>query len=73
MPRPLIREVTIEERAALVEDSRTGTTLDGHPAYVSGYNLPFAKVHRRDGKGGDVEFAWATVAHILSTHRSFKS
>lgn len=73
MARQLIREVTREERAALVEDSRKGCTLDGYPGYVSGSNLPFAKVHRRDGRGGEVEFAWATVAHILSTHRSFKS
>lgn len=74
MARSLIREVTREERIALVDDSRTnGCTLDGYPAVVSGYGLPFAKVRRRDGKGGDVEFAWATVARILGTHRSFKS
>lgn len=74
MARPLIREVTTEERQALVEDSRAnGCTLDGHPAYVSGYRLDFAKVQRRDGRGGEVEFAWATVAHILSTHRAFRS
>lgn len=74
MARQLIREVTREERIALVEDSRSnGCTLDGHPAVVSGYALGFANVRRRDGKGGDVQFAWATVARILSTHRSFKS
>lgn len=74
MARQLIREVTREERIALVEDSRSnGCTLDGHSAVVSGYGLPFATVRRRDGKGGDVEFAWATVAHILGTHRGFRS
>jgi hypothetical protein len=73
MGRSLIREVTLEERQTLVEDSRTGTTLDDHPAVVSGYMRDFAVVRRKDGRGGDVEFAWATVAHILSTHRSFKS
>lgn len=74
MARPLIREVTREERIALVENSRSnGCTLDGHPAVVSGYGLPFANVRRRDGKGGDVEFAWATVKRILNTHRSFQS
>lgn len=74
MSRQLVREVTIEQRQALVEDSRAnGCTLDGYPAYVSGYRLDFAKVHRKSGKGGEVEFAWATVAHILSGHRRFQS
>lgn len=72
--RQLVRDVTREERAALVEDSRTnGCTLDGKPAYVTGYNLEFAQVHLKSSTGTSVEFAWATVAHILSTHRSFQS
>lgn len=68
-----LEPMPVEQKAALVEDSRTGTTLDGEPAYVTGYNLPFARVHRRDGKGGEVEFAWPTVQRILSTHRNFQS
>ena len=65
----------IEERQALIEDARTnGCTLDGKPAYVTGYNLAFAAVTPKGhGNGGSVEFAWGTVARILSTHRNFQS
>lgn len=70
--RHLIKDIPLDERIAMVND-KDGVTLDGHPAYVSGYRNDFATVHRRDGRGGDVQFAWATVQHILSTHRSFKS
>lgn len=72
MRRPV--NLPIEQREWLVEDARiNGCTLDGEPAYVSGSRLDFARVHRKGGKGGTVEFAWATVAHILSTHRNFQS
>ena len=73
MARSLIREVTLEERQALVEDANTnGCTLDGQRAYVGGYMKDFATVGIARS-GLSVQFAWATVAHILSTHRSFKS
>ena len=66
--------IPVAERERRVEDARTnGCTLDGAPAYISGSRLEFARVHRKDGKGGSVEFAWATVARILSTHRNFQS
>jgi hypothetical protein len=66
--------IPVEQREALVEDARAnGCTLDGEPAYVSGSRLDFARVHRKDGRGGNVEFAWATVQRILSTHRNFQS
>lgn len=54
---------TFEERAKLCEAE---VTLDGEPAKVSGYRLPFAQVRRKDGKGGAVEFAWPTVAHVVA-------
>jgi hypothetical protein len=58
----------------MVEDARTnGCTLDGAPAYVAGSRLDFARVHRKDGKGGAVEFAWPTVERILTRHRRFES
>lgn len=63
----------LSERQALVEEGATDVTLDGHPAYVSGYNLPFAMVRRRDGMGGGVEFAWPTVKRILRSHGRFQS
>ena len=51
----------------------TDATLDGAPAVISGWGLPFAKVSRRDGRGGTVEFAWATVALIMEHDRRFRS
>jgi hypothetical protein len=63
-----------EIRQGLVEDSRlTPCFLDGHPAVVSGWRNDFATVMRKDGKGGDVTFAWATVARILERTRRFES
>jgi hypothetical protein len=58
--------VPLDVKMALVERARVEkTTLDGEPAIVSGYGLPFASVRRKDGRGGDVQFAWATVEFIL--------
>mgnify|MGYP003610665828 CR=1 FL=1 len=67
--------IPVVERAHLVEDAReNGCTLDGKPAYVTGYNRETAAVTPKGhGNGGSVEFAWATVARILSTHRNFQS
>lgn len=48
-------------------------TLDGAPAVISGWRLPFAKVTRRDGRGGYCEFSWATVALIMSNDGQFRS
>ena len=48
-------------------------TLDGHPATVSGTSLPFAIVRRLDGRGGSVEYAWPTVAHIIDNGGRFES
>ena len=66
--------IPVSERERRVEDAReNGCTLDGEPAYITGSHLEFARVYRKDRKGGPVEFAWATVARILSTHRNFQS
>lgn len=51
----------------------TDATLDDAPAVISGWRLPFAKVSRRDGRGGSVEFAWETVAFIMGRDRRFRS
>ena len=51
----------------------TDATLDGAPAVITGWRLPFAKVTRRDGKGGDCEFSWPAVDLIMSTDRGFQS
>lgn len=51
----------------------TDATLDDAPAVITGWRLPFAKVSRRDGHGGAVEFAWATVALIMEQDRRFRS
>lgn len=52
-----------------VEDRRAmcamPCTLDGHPARIQGVMGDFAHVRRTDGRGGLVEFAWETVAHVL--------
>ncbi|KMV19651.1 hypothetical protein ACT17_06340 [Mycolicibacterium conceptionense] len=59
-----------EQRKALCD---TPVTLDGEPAKISGWALPFAKVHRRDGRGGEVEFAWSTAARIVELGGRFSS
>ena len=48
-------------------------TLDGAPAVISGWRLPFAKVTRRDGRGGDCGFSWDAVALIMRTDGQFRS
>jgi hypothetical protein len=65
--------MSLDDRRWLVEDGRRAVLLDDEPAYVSGYRNEFATVQRKDGKGGKVEFAWATVERILSSHRTFRS
>ncbi|UBV20397.1 MULTISPECIES: hypothetical protein [Mycolicibacterium] len=59
------------ERRALCETA--AVTLDGAPARISGSSLPFAKVSRKDGRGGEVEFAWDTVALIVTNGGKFQS
>jgi hypothetical protein len=71
MARATIPDVAVRQH--LVETGRMHVTLDGEPAVVSGWANEFASVQRKDGKGGTVTFAWATVQRILSTHRSFRS
>lgn len=71
MAKPIT--ITQIERDQLVADGKDGVTLDGYPAYVSGSRLEFARIHRKDGKGGAVEFAWPTVRHILRGSRRFQS
>lgn len=55
-----------------------GCTLDGRRASVQGARNDFATVHTMDGRAPryGVEFAWATVEHILtreSDRGAFKS
>ena len=50
-----------------------GATLDGAPAVISGWRLPFAKVTRRDGRGEDCEFSWDAAVLIMNTNRRFQS
>lgn len=65
--------LSILERLALVEQKEVPVTLDGEPAVVFGYKLDFARVQRKDGRGGVVEFAWPTVKHVLEHGGNFKS
>ncbi|UBV13024.1 hypothetical protein [Mycolicibacterium fortuitum] len=48
-------------------------TLDGEPARIIGWGQPFATVSRSDGRGGRVEFAWATAARIVDAGGAFQS
>lgn len=48
-------------------------TLDDEPARITGWALPFAKVSRRGGRGGEVEFAWPTAALIVGEGGAFRS
>ncbi len=65
--------MTTQEKTALIDAQ--GVTLNGIPAKVVGRLMPFARV-RQDGPPGealDVEFAWGTVQHVISTGGAFKS
>lgn len=64
-----MKEQELSRRRAIVESS-SGVTLDGSPARIAGWKLPFAIVRNND-KG--VEFAWPTVERILAKGGSFKS
>lgn len=55
--------ITLHTRRSLCENP---VTLDGLPARISGAQKQFALLQRSDGKGGVVEFAWETVAHIVA-------
>jgi len=55
-----------EQRQKLCQ---AAVTLDGEPARISGWANSFAAVSRTDGRGGHVDFAWATAAHIVA-HRN---
>ena len=62
--------MTTQEKTALIDAH--GVTLNGKPAKVFGRLMPFARV-RQIPEGLDVEFAWGTVQHIISTGGAFKS
>lgn len=47
-------------------------TLDGKRAKIVGWNLNFGIIATMDGKQ-DVEFAWSTIARIMSKDRAFRS
>ena len=49
-------------------------TLDGKKAYLSGWERPHAIVWQADNFHNQVEFAWATVQHIIeNSNGQFKS
>lgn len=60
---------TAEERQALCT---VEVTLDGQPARISGWRNRFATV-RLVGSGLGAEWAWPTVATIVSNGGSFHS
>jgi hypothetical protein len=64
---------TLERRVQLVQQTEVPVTLDGEPACVGGYRNDFATVQRKDGKGGRVEFAWATVERVINNGGRFHS
>jgi hypothetical protein len=64
-----MKEQELSRRRAIVESSN-GVTLDGNPAGIAGWKLPFAIVWNKDK---EVEFAWPTVERILAKGGSFKS
>ncbi len=45
-------------------------TLNGEPARILGRLLPFARI-RSDSQ--EVEYAWETVALVMTTSRAFRS
>jgi uncharacterized membrane protein YjfL (UPF0719 family) len=47
-------------------------TLNGEPAVISGYSLPFAHVTQLR-TGLSAEWAWATVALVVSRGGDFRS
>lgn len=62
----MFEHATLIDRIRLVQQREVPVTLDGTPAVITGYRNEFASV-RQLGSGMGVEFAWATVAHILNT------
>jgi hypothetical protein len=69
--KPVVGELlpheTVEQRRAL-GDIRV--TLDGKPARITGFRMPFAQVQ---GGGESVEFAWRTVVRVVQSGGNFKS
>jgi hypothetical protein len=66
------REMSMVRKAELCEMSRGVATLDGHPAYVFGYGLEFARVYDTE-TGASYEWAWETVERVLLKGGAFKS
>lgn len=61
--------MTQQEKEALID---APCTLDGEPALVCGRLMQFATIAALNGHGY-VEFAWNTVARILSNGGDFQS
>ena len=73
--RPLKSEpqAIVDINRAMVErylDGGVSVTLDGKPARIGGYRLPFPMVGNQEKS---VEFCWATVERVLSNGGAFKS
>lgn len=45
-------------------------TLDGKPARITGFRMPFAQIQSNDES---IEFAWQTVARVVATGGEFYS
>jgi hypothetical protein len=62
-------EKKIKRRRDIVESANL-ITLDGTPARVAGWKLPFAIICNYDKQ---LEFAWPTVERVLAKGGNFKS
>jgi hypothetical protein len=59
-------------RSAVAEKYRdAAATLDGKPARIVGWKLPYAIVRCDDGR--DVGFSWPTVAAVMAAGGAFRS
>ena len=64
---------TTEQKRDLIQQGiELGATLNGKPAMIAGALLDFAQVVTMDNSNR-VEYAWATVEHILSNGGTFRS
>lgn len=61
-----------EKLQLIIVASNMGATLNGQPAYITGYRHQFATVKDKT-TGLGCEFAWETVERILIRGGKFKS
>jgi len=63
---------THPDRAQRIELCEAKVTLNGEPAVIAGYSLPFAHVTQLKS-GLTAEWAWSTVALVVSRGGDFRS